>query len=934
MRASPPPSSHVRMGRLQRPTALYAMALLLTISLLLIIPTCSASAVWPGDDAYGLESLMPPSALLDTDDIYTPPDAFTPLDLSLDEPTAPHASSPHSFTPLSLSLDPPSSADALSHSYHDFLALSTTGGSDESFYMAGTYHSLPAASPATFNDVSMSIRETPVHGAGSPGSVPYDGVLSMTVRCVNGSLTLLYSDGVVLEDGDAATNNGTFTFTNVTFTSTLVAANDALSAFTFIPAASSLTGNVSCPYLVLTNQSLYTGQFIFDLTSAPLSSPAATVARVSFNLTIVPNATQLYALYTGLAGDIANVLGVSAARVEVVEAVVDVAAADTAVVLDFLPVGWHLMQANQNDSVAALVAAFIALTPTQLSQTTWMRYVQPDSITQLCADGSYRTSCAVVVAAGAAAAATAISSSLAFIVGLSVGGAVLVAVTATIGWRYASKRQSMRPPLSPLRKASLRDEMLAGVHPSWSAAIESSPESLAIVQDAISVAIDDQLMAMQADTDRSRRSSRTSLGSRPSSRRATKRRNLVQFAPPEPGGAERLEMDLQGRLRAGGIGEGRRYMYQPQLVVNDTRMDEVRERRHTLVQQLEERQRESYEMDRGSPLAEAFLSPVSFSTRSSLLSLSPMRSASLAAAALHIPAIQVAGGRKHLHYGDDDDSDDEDGDDQYTDGPRFIDASSATVSTSPQPHSLASFASPSSMQHDAFTAVVPSFPHPSTFLPARVESKRASASAARQSVSGGLLARLGGEETAFDGLHVGYSDGGSGANTPSLSTQDIANEWLVDDDASTLDRLEQGGSPEPVRRMLSDSPLQTWGKSPLGGLSLQQSHEAKRGSWARDNAKRQSHSNKRNSGRITLDLSKAVFNPVPAMAQNSNDKASLSVGPSKSIWSKLGLSSSNGGRSGGMVKEAKLDRPLMRPLTANAPPHHPRLSIYQQSEVF
>ena len=911
-----------------------SLTLLLLVPIILSASTCSASAIWPGDEAYGFEPLSPASALLDPIDhatLYAPPDTFTPLDLSLDEPSAATSAS-HSFTPLSLHLDPPSASDP---SYHHFLALGTTAGYDESFYMSGTYHTLTSTSPTTFNDVAMSIRETAVDGDGGAGE-QYGGVLSMTVKCANGSLTLLYDEGIVIEDGDAVLGNDTFTFTNVTFTGSVDAANNALSSFTFIPASSVLPGNVSCPYLILTNQSLYTGQFIFDLTDTPLPAPAATVARVSFNLTVVPNATELYALYTGLPADVAGLLNVSQARIDVVETVVDVQDADTAVVMDFLPLGWHVMQVNQNDSVAELVAAFIALTPAQLSQTKWMRYVQPDSITQLCSDGSYRTSCVVVAPAAVIVAATAVTSSLAFIVAMSVGGTLLVLATAGAGWRYAIKRREPSgPPLSPLLRASLREELIADMQPTLRAGIYSSPDSLAILQDGLPLGIDDQLV-VEEDDDAEHVGHLSRLSS---ARRASKRRSLVQFAPPQPGGAKRLELDVLGRLRAGGLGEGRRYIYQPQLVVNDTRAAEIRERRQSLVQQLEERQRERVESERGSLVHEAYVSPATFSTRSSLTVLSPMR-ASLTAAAMNIPAMQIAGGRKHLHYGDDDESEeDEDGSEQYTEGPKFIDASSATVTTSPQPQQLASFASPSGLQPDTLTAVVPSFPHPSTFLPPHVESKRSSAAAMRRrSISGGLLSQLDGEDGAFDGLHVGYSGGdGSGANTPSLSTQDIANEWLVEDDAGGLDRLEQG-TPDPLRRMLSDAQQQSQqpGKSPPAVLTLQ-SHDAKRGSWARENAKRQSYSNKRNSGRanIVLDLSNNDINIsiAPHIPVNYNNKAKAVAAPTSSIWSKLGIGSSSR-QSGGMVKEAALNRPLMRPLMANAPLHHPRLSLYQQRAVY
>lgn len=918
-----------------RHVTLPTLTLTLLLHLLLTTHTCSASAMWPGDEAYGLEPLTLDSTLLDDSesDAHYAADTFTPLDLSLDEPV--HTPSAHTFTPLSLNLQPPSST-ATAASYHHFLALTTTAGYDESFYMSGNHHTQPATSPATYTDVAMSIHETAADGDGSIG-VQYGGVLSLTVTCTNGSLTLLYDGGALIEEGDAVVNNDTFTFTTVTLTASLTAANNALSSFTFIPAASSLSGNVSCPYLVLTNQSLYTGQFTFDLTTTPLSAPAATVARVSFNLTVTPNTTQLYALYTGLPTEVAAVLGVSAARMRVVEAAVNVAAESTAVVMDFLPVGWHVMQANQNNSVAQLVAAFVALTPVQLSQTKWMRYVQPDSITQLCSDGSYRSSCAVIAPAAAAAAATAVASSLAFVVAMSVGGTLLVLTTAAIGWRYAIKRrQPVRPPLSPLRKSSLRETILADVQPNLLA------DPLSIAHDGIQVAIDEQQASMYDEVSDGSHHSRLSLGALLSARRASKRRSLVQFAPPLPGGAERLEMDMQGRLRYGGVGEGRRYLYQPQLIVNDTRMAEVRERRHTLVQQMEERQRERGESDRGSLVHEAYLSPATLSTHSSPV-FSPIRSASLTAAALSIPAIQVAGGRKHLHYGDDDDSDSDDGSEQHTAGPKFIDAYTASASTSPYPLPLAT--SPSTLQPDPLTSVVPTFPHPSTFLPPHIESKRSSAYTGRRSLSGGLLGELGGEEAGLDWLHVGYSGGGggdggsgSGGNTPSLSTQDVADEWLVDDDTSALNRLEQG-SPLTLRRILPDTQQshQSTQLPPPAEESAVQSREVKRGSWARDNLKRQSLNAKRSSGRhnIVLDLSPADLGPLPPLSYNSGDKGRAAVAaPTGSIWSKLGLGGSGGQSGGGMVKGSMLNRPLMGPLMANAPLHHPRLSIYQQRAMY
>ena len=909
------------------------LPLVCMVPLLLTAHTCSASAMlWPGDDASSLTPLPPASAALDIVDMYASPDSFTPLDLSLDDPTSAPTTS-HAFTPLSLNLEPPSASDEI---YHHFLALGATAGYDESFHMSGAYHTLPSASPATFTDVAMSIRETAVDDDGGAG-VQYGGVLSMSVRCGSdvGSLTLLYNDGVVIEDGDAVADNDTFTFTNVTFTASLVVANAALSTFTFIPASSSVANNVSCSYLVLTNQSLYTGQFTFDVASTPLPAPAATVARVSFNLSLAPNATELYALYTGLAADVADVLSVSAARVQLVAALVDVPAAETAVVMDFLPVGWHVMQTNQNSSVAALVAAFIALTPVQLSQTRWMRYVQPDSISQLCSDGMYRTRC-VVVAAATAAAATAVTSSLAFIVAMSVGGTVLVSAMVAAGWRYAVKRrQSEGPPLSPLLKASGSEEALAAVHPIVQPAIDAALESPAVALDAVSVALHDPMAAVPDEDDdgdmRPRRSSRSSL---PSARRASKRRSLVQFAPPQPGGAARLEMDVQGRLRYGGLGEGRRYVYQPQLVVNDARTAETRQRRLTLVQQMEDRHRERAESARGSLITDTHLSPDTQSNRS--YSLSPLRDASMAAAASSLPALSAMGGRRHLHYVDDDDSED-DGDDQYTDGPKFIDASTATASASPHPQPLTAFTSPSILQTNALTAVVPSFPHPSTFLPlpARIESKRSSPSMAHRSISGGLMAQLAGEVDAFDGLHVGNGGEGSGANTPSLSTQDIANEWLQEDDTDGLDRLEQG-SPNTLPRSQTATPQpQQWGG--LWPAESLPSHEAKRGDWARDNLKRQSLSAKRASGRaaIILDLSHNALNTQPAMPQNSNDKAKSAAAPAStgSLWSKLGLAS-GGGQRGGVVKETMPARPLMRPLMANAPLHHPRLSLYQQRAVY
>ena len=961
-----PLSSHVRMNWLPRPALIHSrtLSLLLVALLSATVHTCSASAMWPGDEAYGLEPLTLSSALLDSIDtatLYTPTDSFTPLDLSLDDdPSTSH----HSFTPLSLDFDDPLPSSSSSSSYHDFLLLSTTGSAyDESFYMTGAYHTMPAGAPATFSDVGMVIRE----GGGNAGDgvgVQYGGVLSMTVRCMNGSLTLLYEgegDGVVIEDGDAVVSNDTFTFTNVTFTSTLAAANTALSSFTFTPATSAAftTVNVTCPYLVLTNQSLYTGAFTFNLTTPPpLAAPAATTARVAFNLTVIPNAAQLYALYTGLPIDVAAVLGVAASRVVVEQATVNAAGGNTEVVMDFLPAGFHLMQANQNNSVAQLVAAFIALSPVQLSQTTWMKYVQPSSIAQLCADGSYRTSCVVVAGAAVAAAATAVTSSLAFIVAMSVGGTLLVAATAVVGWRYAVRRNStMQPPLSPLRKASFTEEVLASVHPNMSAVMESSPESLAIVQDAISVAIDDQLVAMETDPTGtgSRRSSRAVFGGGgPSSRRASSRRSgRVQFAPPQPGGAERLEMDVQGRLRAGGVGEGRRFLYQPQLVVNDRRMTEVVERRQSIVHQIEQQRQRHPELDRGSLIEDAYFSPLS---RGSAFTLSPSRASLAAIAALSVPPLLMAGSKKHLHYGDGDDSSDDDNDnDQYAaDGPKFINASSATASTSPQPQPLPASASPSTALHpnNSFTGILPTFPHPSTFLPQHLaDTKRASnsrvAGAGRQSSSRGksfgLESGWGGEEGLLDGLHVGYAadgaDDGSGANTPSLSTQDIADDWLVEDDGDEMEQLEQGTAQQQQQQpSLSAQPQQQhWNKAPSARSSLQ-SHDAKRGSWARDNAKRQSGNGKRSSGRITLNLSKVglSLNPVPAPAQHlsSHSKANLPpAAPTRSLWSKLGLAS-GGGQEDGMVKEPMANRPLMRPLIANAPLHHPRMSLYQQRAVY
>ena len=929
----PRPSSHVRMSWLLRLTTPHSHIPLLLLALIATVRTCSASALWPGDEVYGFEPSIPPTALLNTLDIvtlYAAGDSFTPVDLSLDDPPPSSSPSHHSFTPLSLDFDDPlpASPDSLSPSYHDFLALGTTGTYDESFYMSGAYHIMAAGSPATFTDVAMSIREG-VDGVG------YGGVLSMSVRCGNGSLTMLYEDGVLIEDGDAVVTNDTFTFTNVTFTSNLTTANTALSSFTFTPSSTALANtNTTCSYLVLTNSSLYTGTFTFNLTTPPpLAAPAATAARLAFNLTVTPNATQLYALYTGLPAEVAGVLGVGVGRVVVEQAVVDVAAGDTEVVMDFLPVGWHTMQLNQNDSVAELVAAFIALTPAQLSQTTWMRHVQPDSITQLCADGSYRTSCAVAVGAAVGAAATAVTSSLAFIIAMSVGGTLIVIVAAAAGWRFYARRDTfVQPPLSPLRKSSLAEQVLADVHPNLSAVIDSSPESLAIVQDAISLAIDDQLVALDTDASSSRRHSRAVLGGggssrRPSRRASARRSGRVVFAPPVVGGAERLEMDVQGRLRAGGVGEGRRFLYQPQLVVNDRRMTEVVERRQSLVQQMEQRQRNG-EVDRGSLIHDAYFSPTS---RHSTFTMSPSRASLAAIAALSVPPLLVAGGKKHLHYGDDDDSSDEEGDnDQYTDGPKFIDASSTAIS--PQPLQLASSASPSALQHAALpplTAVVPAFPHPSSFLPPHVggDTKRSSGSRGKPSVSRGLFTQLGGE----DGLHVGYGDDdaeGSGANTPSLSTQELADEWLVADDAGSLDRLEQGSA---LQQPLSEA------QQPQQPNKALQAQEVKRGSWARDNAKRQSASTKRNSARITLDLSKAILslNPAPAPSQNliGHNKGGVPVAPGRSWWSKLGLSS-GGGQGGGMVKESMADRPLMRPLMANAPLHHPRMSLYQQRAVY
>ena len=915
------------MQRLERLSTVRRLTRTLLLCLLLAVLTCSASALWPGDETYGTPPSPATADAGDIDSLYASPDTFTPLELSLDDPSAtPSAASSHAFTPLSLSLDQPTSADA---SYHHFLALGTTAGTDESFHMSGSYHSQPANSPATFDDVSMSIRETDDDsGAGAQ----YGGVLSMTVKCGNGSIALLDSDGVVIEDGDAVVANGAFTFTNVTFTASLAAANDALSAFTFMPAASSLVGNVSCSYLVLTNQSLYTGQFVFDLTRTPPPAPAATVTRVSFNLTVVPNTTERYALYTGLPLDISAVLNVSQSRLQVIEAVVDAVNRDTVVVMDFLPVGWRLMQANQNDSVAALVAAFVALTPAQLSQTRWMRYVQPDSIVQLCADGAYRLACTVAAPAAAVAAAAAVTSSLAFIVGMSVGGAVLALAAVAGGWRYAVKRRGPpAPPLSPLLKASASEEAHAAV-PAMASVLDQAAHDDAVA-DVTSMDVDEQALFVHDEGDgesayRSRRSSRV-----PSARRATKRRSLVQFALPQAGEAERLEMDLRGRLRASGLTEGKRYMYQPQVVVNDTRTEAVRERRHTLVQQLEQRERESAEAERGSLIHQAYTTPATLSTRTSL-SPSPLPAPTASVSQL---TASVAGGTKHLHYGDDDDSDD-DTDGQHTELPKFIDASSATASASPRPQPLIAFTSPSAFQPDHLTAIVPTFPHPSTFLPSHTAAQRSSRSALRRrSISGGLLSQLGGEDGAFDGLHVGYGGGddGSGANTPSLSTQDVAHDWLAGDDADALDRLEQG-SPYTLRRALSGSPFQSQRSldAPAAHASLQLP-ETKRGSWRQENAKRRSYSAKRQSGRanIVLDLSQAGLSLAPQLPLygSSNDKAGAAAPHSGSLWNKLvgGTSKVNGAAVGATKRPST--SPLMTSTSMHLM-HHPRLSLYQHAQ--
>ena len=861
-------SAAPEMERLQRLFAAVVLFLLVCGASASLVEETDSDADWPSSSS--TFSSLSPDDLVDP---YTAPPTFNPLTLDLD--------SFPSFPPS------PSSTPLLSPSLHDFFALSLTGGHASTFSMSGLYHTQLQATPSTFTDVYLTILDLT-----SPDGY-YNGTLTLNITCTNGTLTWTAQPALRVVIGDAVISNGSLTFIDVGVEGTVAALNAAMAEFTFTPSSPAFYGNASCPFSVATNTSTpYIDAFVF--TVLPVTVILTTNAiRVSFNLSFAPPLTSQYSLYTQLAIDIATVLNTDVDRISVASVTIDPTLNLTSVFIDFLPIPGISLAAGSrvNDTAAALVAAFIALTPAQLADTTWLHYADLSDVRQLCSDGTYRTTCAVAIPIAAAAAAVAVTSSLAFIVGISIAS-VAVAAAGGIALYRRRRRPHQRPsfshPSSPAMKAATA-ELLVDLNPDLPSLLASPDADVQALTDAIAVAIDDH-------TDPSPAPRRASLALHPSPtlgphplplpRRSLKRSHRAHLgAPKAMDGAERLERDVRERMEAIGGGEGRRWVYQPGVVVTDMRVEGARVRRETFMREMEQG---GGERGRGSIVKEAY--------DGGGMGVSPAQ-ATVSAGPSPPPL-----GRGSFRYVEGEDSEDE----WEGEGPRFVDATNDSappfVTAAPQPQVDVA---------DVRLDVGPLLPSQGMKKGGVAAAQgRGSESKAKRSAPGSVVRGM----AALDGLHIGYEGGGSTGHSrsPSISTQEVLNDWLnpeEDVDHSTFHPLSSLDLPAPIPAPVLSIPLTL--------PTLPHPTEGKRKSWGASNAKRASGEGK--SQRIVLDLGKAG-QPYPGVEAGKGMQGRGQVQGGK-------------GGPGGEVKGWRgvggVDAPQMKPLMTDAAPHE-RMSFYQR----
>ena len=903
------------------PLSLFSLALLLLSAL-----GTSASLV---DEAGGDLSLHPPSLFENT---------FSPsslLPLAESDIVDPFNSPALSFTPVAFDLEPtvfdeePLSSPLTSPSLHAFIALGLTGGHSSNVVMSGSHHVQLQGAPSTFTDVYLTVYDD----SSSTGS--YNGSVQLTISCVNGTLTWNAAP-LTLLSGAYTLLNSSLTFISLDLTINVSTLNEAMADFTFTPFSPAFYGNASCAYSLTTDVTpLYVDAFTFEILHTT-SSPTPNALRVSFNLSFAPPLTDQVALQTELITDISTVLECDPARLQIVSVFIDPATNTTTVVLDFLPLPGQSLAAGSryNDTAAALVAAFVALTSAQLSNTRWLHYANLASVQQLCADGSYRATCAVTAPiAAVAAAAAAVSTAL--IAGLTVAGLAVVAGTAG-GWAVYKRRKQGRGqlPYSPQLKAATPAEVLADLHPTLTSLLHSPATDVQALTDALAVVIDDHTEAAESVQPPSTHSARASLALGPSpaapsissipegpmrSRSSVSRRSskvqLRGVRGAGQDGAERLERDLMEKMKEAGLHQGRRYVYQPGVVLSDGRAQAAIDRRESLLQQWEG----SGERGRGEIISgESYGSPGS--NRSSFLSHSPSQAP---ITARYVPPILAP--RGHLHYPGGEDSDDDSVDGN---GPRFIDATADTVDVSPAFPSSAAPLDPGDVRVDIASdgglsaAPLSAAKEPSGFVSQQRASQSKRASETKRRASEGrhrgsevksrqsLLHGLSGMGGKADGLHVGYEERGGETDghtrSPSISTLDVVNDWLNGEDEEVVDHsafhpltsldLTPARPPiplHPVYQPAVDPKRRSWN-------AKRNSAEAGKGGKGGEAGKTQ---------RIVLDLGKAG---QPYQMKGKTAEAGEMKG-----WKGFG------GKGA----------PLMSPLMANAG-NHPRMSGIYQRPVF
>ena len=853
------------------------------------------STALPLDDALSSGLHTPPS--LDIADIVDPFTSFTAPSTSF-LPRLTAEGEPFDIVPLS-------NSPSLSPSLHDFLLLGLTGGHSDSFVMSGLVHTQLQGAPSTFTDVYLTVHDY------SLSDSPYNSSVQMNVTCGNGTLTWLDVPQLMVLSGDAAVSNGSLTFVDVEVMAAVPVLNEAMATFTFTPSTPQFYGNASCAFSVIANGSTaFVDAFVFVVLPT-VGGPTPNSVQVSFNLSIAPPLTSQFSVYTEMAAEIAAVLETDADRVVVVSVDIHADLNYTAVLVDFLPVPGSLLASGSrvNDSAEELAVAFVALTPAAVAGTMWLQYAQVSTAQQLCADGVYRPLCSVAIPVAAAAAAVAVTSSIGFIVGISTAVVAVVAAAAasTAAYRRLRKRRAAALPTSPMLKSSSA-EARAELQDEVPTIVSASPSEASA--EAVAVAIQEHSPLSAA---RLLHSARASLALAPSSaaqplrplRRGLKRTTRATLRGAVIlDGASRLERDLLEKLREEREREGRRFVYQPSVVVNDRRAEDAHGWRESLMREME---RGRGERERGSVISRAYDSFEALSHRSSLVSPSQGTTS-----AYYVPPILAP--RGHLQYARGEDSDDDDSVD--ADGPRFLDATIANVTehTSPATVSAVGGVDVADIRSDVST-VAHSAARPGASAKAdagdAMERGRTSEHKGRASRDErGSLRRLGSAKGTGDG-HIGYHgaglESGSNSRSPSLSLQDVVSDWL-----SPADELDHAAFQHLSSLALPSvrPPL------PLPAVEALPAVESKRRSWSAANARRASSTGK--GQRIVLDLSMAgVMYPAPAQAQRKGKDGA-------------GATGADGGEVKGWTGAGGSGAPLMKPLMANAMPHE-RMSFYQSS---